>query len=201
MSFLSVVNSKSASVYSTAPSGFYCPFIQDTPSYGGDWATGPNGPGAYAGWGGLGTTTTSVGYVLGTGTTPNIVLNPNYPTINGPGLPFAYDPLWYFQAQLQGFNPNGLEARFGAGLGFIRSDPFDKHAPRHGLQRINNFSPTLPMWSVIPSVFVSPEDVVWQETDNSNYYIAPNAVTGPRALGSPPVTPPVGSAPARPSRT
>ena len=33
---------------------FYNPFIQDTPSYGADWATDGAGPGAYAGAGGSG---------------------------------------------------------------------------------------------------------------------------------------------------
>ena len=105
----------------------------------------------------------------------------------GYGLPFAYDPLWRYQTLnpvtgINGYylgdgyaNPGVIfEARFGSGIGFIRADPSDggSQCPSaHGLQRITNFNrPFLAnghagdaVSSVVPSIFVSPEDVVWVE--------------------------------------
>jgi type II secretory pathway pseudopilin PulG len=110
----------------------------------------------------------------------------------GYGLPFAYDPLWRYQTQnpasnygAQGYylNDGPLEARFGAGLGFIQNDPFDGGIPSaHGLQRITNFTspyavnaagvstPVMPIATTVPSIFVSPEDVVWVENVASNQF-------------------------------
>jgi type II secretory pathway pseudopilin PulG len=101
----------------------------------------------------------------------------------GYGLPFAYDPLWRYQTQNpasnygpQGYylNDGALEARFGAGLGFIQNDPDGGVPSAHGLQRITNFTrpfttikgvitPIMPIATTVPSIFVSPEDVVWVE--------------------------------------
>ena len=153
---------------------FYNPFIQDTPTYGVgvDWATNGAGPGAYAGTGGSGlpnSLTVQTANNSPTMTVNGVVL-PVFPTINGPGLPFAYDPLWRYQTVNQGFTqangtklPNGAaippggyypfdveaglpggiawEARFGSGLHFIRSPDADGGVPSaHGLQRISNFN-------------------------------------------------------------
>jgi len=177
-------------LYTTNPSGFYSPLIQDTPYFGGDWAGAASAgsittAGAYAGPGGLGIPgSPSVAVASGNG-------NAAYPPINGPGLPFAYDPLWIFQTA----NPNGYEARFGAGIGFIRDDssggPNPSYPSAHGLPRITNFTPAMLLWSVIPSIFVSPEDVVWQDPTNQKYSIAGNAISIASANG----TPAVGSAP------
>jgi hypothetical protein len=195
-------------------SGLYDPLIQDTPFPNGDWggaggAGGATSPGVYSGVGGIGPPVTGtpplpVSWVEGANGNPMITVNgvqkPTYPSINGPGLPIAYDPLWFYEAAIQGFNPApAFEGRFGAGIGFIREDPFDKGVPSaHGLQRINNF--TVATQAVIPSVFVSPEDVVWQEPTNTNYFMAFNSNTGAptvdrggQVTGA--VTPPVGTAP------
>jgi type II secretory pathway pseudopilin PulG len=110
----------------------------------------------------------------------------------GYGLPFAYDPLWRYQTprgagsvpgdtSQNGYYLNDqFEARFGSGIGFIRLDPSDGGLPSaHGLQRLTNYNrpsitiggtttPIMPVASVIPSVFVSQEDVVWVEALASN---------------------------------
>src|SRR5262249_17444799 len=123
--------------YVTPNAGRYDPFTQDTPFHGGDWhVPNPNPPPAFIFQG-----------VHASG---------------GPGLPFAYDPLWRYQTinplhpQANGpapqppggyyLDPNGsFEARFGSGIGFIRPDPSgldpNNHLPSaHGLQRLTNFN-------------------------------------------------------------
>jgi Prokaryotic N-terminal methylation motif len=103
----------------------------------------------------------------------------------GPGLPIAYDPLWRYQTVNPTLGTTGyylndvgtFEARFGSGIGFIRPDPFDQGLPSaHGLQRITNFNrpSVMPISYVVPSIFVSPEDTVWQEATNNNYTVAWN---------------------------
>jgi hypothetical protein len=109
----------------------------------------------------------------------------NSPNSGGYGLPFAYDPLWRYQTvgpngtngyYLDPINRTTLEARFGAGLGFLQPDPsHDGNPPSaHGLQRITNFNrpyvlnnnqvvPIMPVANGVPNIFVSPEDVVWVE--------------------------------------
>jgi hypothetical protein len=153
--------------YVTATSQ-YDPWIQDTPSFGGDWAGGGIGSavGAYSGLGGLGTGK----YVQ---TNSNVVNPPNV-AISGPGLPVAYDPLWRYQTihptaspTQQGIAPNDsfVEARFGAGVG-----PLSGLIGAEGLQRLTNLQ-TIPNGTItfptniasIKQAFVSPEDVVWQD--------------------------------------
>jgi hypothetical protein len=210
--------------YVTSTSGAYHPYVQDTPYYGADWATDTNGPGAYAGPGGLGSLGSSVAIAAGTGSP--LTPNSSYPSINGPGLPFAYDPLWRYQTVNGGFtqangpspvptggyypfdsdsvdgNSNSLtfEARFGSGVYFIRQgDTLAGGLPSaHGLQRISNFNrpyttntitgnavAVMPASLFVPSIFVSGEDVVWQEPANQQY-----------AVGFPVTNaPPVGAAP------
>jgi len=119
----------------------------------------------------------------------------------GYGLPFAYDPLWRYQTinplnpqangpnQLPGgyylFDNQALEARFASGIGFIRPDASGGGtvASAHGLQRITNFNrayttdllgniiPVMPQSTLVPNIFVSQEDVVWQEGANLTYTI------------------------------
>jgi Prokaryotic N-terminal methylation motif len=171
--------------YLTTTSGLYNPFIQDTPSYGADWATDGAGPGAYAGTGGLGTPGSSVAVASA---------NTNYAPINGPGLPVAYDPLWRFQTGIyvDPLNVTTPETRFASGIGFIRGDNSGGGTlpSAHGLQRITNFTPAMLASAAIPSIFVSPEDVVWQEPTNQNYLVgvavpAPNAAPGVGSAPSP----------------
>ena len=71
------------------------------------------------------------------------------------------------------------EARFAAGNtpagSFLRLDPSDQGlASAHGLQRLTNFNrpAVMPSAMMVPSIFVSPEDVVWQESTNPNYTVA-----------------------------
>jgi type II secretory pathway pseudopilin PulG len=144
----------------TTPNGgqIYTPLTQDTPGYYQDWFTPP--------------LPVTAANTLGTNTATN----------GGYGLPFAYDPLWRFQtiSKVTGiagyYMGDTLEARFGAGLGFIQSDPAGDGFPpsAHGLQRLTNFNrpsvivngrtaPIMPISSTVPSIFVSPEDVVWVE--------------------------------------
>ncbi len=148
-------------------SSLYNPLIQDTPMYGGDPFDTANG-GANQGVSAL--------------------------TAGGYGLPFAYDPLWRFQTNIY-LDPIGqstLEARFGAGSfvttmtssSLLRRDPSDNGlASAHGLQRLTNFNrPTvMPSAVMVPTTFVSPEDVVWQESTNPNYTVAFNG----SAVGTP----------------
>ncbi len=148
----------------------YNPLTHDTAYYGTDPADNPNGnanPGVSA--------SSSGGY----------------------GLPFAYDPLWRYQTQggyyLDPIGQSTHEARFGAGsfatssgsATVLRQDPFDNGVPSaHGLQRLTNFNRysyvnalgqtilVMPAAAAIPSTFVSPEDVVWQDSANPNYNVA-----------------------------
>jgi hypothetical protein len=115
----------------------------------------------------------------------------------GAGLPFAYDPLWRYQATFLNNSPalvqlqpnltgvyldpgnvlglNIPEARFGSGIGFLRpegyGDPTGQNLPSaFGLQRLTNFTyPALfPASYTVPNIFVSPEDTVWNENVASN---------------------------------
>jgi hypothetical protein len=121
---------------------------------------------------------------------PSDVNNPGVSSASsqGYGLPFAYDPLWRYQTLSPTTGINGyylgeaFEARFGSGIGFIRSDPSDGGLPSaHGLQRITNFNrpfvingantvPIMPISTVVPGIFVSQEDVVWVEALASNSF-------------------------------
>ena len=97
--------------------------------------------------------------------------------LGGPGLPVAYDPLWWTMIgqQFGGLRPNyfvngtantGLtEGRFGSGLGLIRNDPNpagpgSPNGPVYGLPRLTNFPVALD--GAVTDIFVSPEDIVWQ---------------------------------------
>ncbi|CAN5895899.1 hypothetical protein BH23PLA1_BH23PLA1_24140 [soil metagenome] len=73
---------------------------------------------------------------------------------NNPGLPFAYDPLFWSTLHFNSANdatpmrPDTQQARFGSGIGLIRNDPDDgQDSSAYGLQRLTNFVPhraTLP---------------------------------------------------------
>jgi type II secretory pathway pseudopilin PulG len=171
--------------YTTNPSLFYNPFTRDTPYYGADWLTDPAGPGADA------------------------------TVAGGGGLPIAYDPLWRYQTVNPGntqangaapvppggyyvFDNNSFEARFGAGDKFLRNDLDGNPASAYGLQRISNFNrpyygvdaagnpiPLMPASLTVPTIFVSPEDVVWQDPTNQSYSIAGNVVSAAAGKGTP----------------
>ena len=148
--------------FTTVDGQTYTPLTQDTPAFFQDW------------------------FVPGT---PPQVVGANSGNSGGYGLPFAYDPLWRFQTQNpssqtgtpQGYylNDNNFEARFGAGLGFIRNDPDGNVPSAHGLQRLTNFNrpfvlsgnqpvAVMPVSNDVPKTFVSPEDIVWVENLASN---------------------------------
>jgi type II secretory pathway pseudopilin PulG len=149
--------------YQTATSR-YNPLIQDTAFYGGDWTVG-----AYTGAGGLG----SAPY------TQQLISGATLPVIPGGGLPFAYDPLWRYQTYSATNGTNGyyigdtFEARFGYGLTTIRTDS-DGHPPSaYGLQRLTNFNQiaVMPQSVYVPNIFVSQEDLVWQDPKVESYTI------------------------------
>lgn len=122
----------------------YDPWIQDTPAYPATTMTN----GVYRGWGGIGV--------------PNPSLRPY---IDGPGLVVAYDPLWRATSGIY-LGSTVSEARFASGLGSIRADPAAGGLPSaHGLQRITNFPATA---TVVPSIFVSPDDPVLQTATGAN---------------------------------
>lgn len=77
-----------------------------------------------------------------------------FSTYFSPGLPVAYDPLFWATTHFAtvGLTPEqtpgglnslrgrlGSEGRFGSGIGFIRNSPDGSQASAHGLQRITNF--------------------------------------------------------------
>ena len=154
-----------------ATSGRYDPLTQDTALYGADPLTHPTtapGPGAN-----------------------NSFLGGGY------GLPFAYDPLWRYQTVNPATGNQGIyldpspgsttpEARFASGIHSLRpeGDGFPASAPR--LQRLTNFNTpgVMPSANWVPNIFVSPEDVVWQESTNPNYTVA-FSVTAAQPGGSP----------------
>lgn len=78
------------------------------------------------------------------------------------------------------------EARFGSGLGFVRNDPSGGLPSAHGLQRLSNFngriygtytdstgatqpSYVMPSTRSVPAIFVSPEDIVWNDPTNPSW--------------------------------
>ena len=103
----------------------------------------------------------------------------------GAGLPVAYDPLWRAMAMNPLVSPSvpgvylsptlgsATEARFGNGIGFLRQDPSGGNASAYGLQRLTNFTSTLPNQKIILSTFVSPEDMVMQESKSQ--YVDPTS--------------------------
>ncbi len=138
-------------------SNLYNPLTQDTPYYGGDPNDTANG-----------------------GANPGV----SAVRIGGYGLPFAYDPLWRYQTgtYLDPIGQTMPEARFAAatfhttsGSGsFLRTDSDGGMASAHGLQRLTNFNRPniMPSANMVPTTFVSPEDVVWQDPSNTTYTVA-----------------------------
>jgi hypothetical protein len=180
--------------------GAYDPFTQDTQFYGGltvDFTPlqqTPPAPPVYYG------ATSSFLWIDANG---------NQHTLNtGTGLPIAYDPLWRHQTRiyLDPLNSAGLnipEARFGAGYDgngnptFVAFDSDGAPPSAWGLQRLTNFNratatnalgqtvPLFPADNFVPSIFVSPEDVVLQDPSATSYAID-GAIANPLA---PPNTP------------
>lgn len=89
----------------------------------------------------------------------------------GQGLPIAFDPLWRLQTGVY-LNESSQEARFASGVGFVRADPDGGAASAYGLQRLTNFNRPVvtPISSYIPWIFVSPEDMVWQDPEYKLQY-------------------------------
>jgi type II secretory pathway pseudopilin PulG len=175
--------------YSPTLGNFYDPLVQDTSYYTGDPFA--NGPPIY-----------SVGAAS--------------PASGGYGLPFAYDPLWRWQTdQANGgiylnditsltYGPNYTpEARFAAGDALRTLVPADNDGngppSAYGLQRLTNFNrPTyvnsqnklipavMPAANFVSTIFVSPEDVVWQEATNTNNIYTIGGVVPGTPVTSPP---------------
>ncbi|MGC8641512.1 MAG: type IV pilus modification PilV family protein [Isosphaeraceae bacterium] len=163
--------------YSAIAGNYYNPLIQDTPYYGGD-PYDPNNPGASS------------------------------PASGGYGLPFAYDPLWRWQTDhanggiypFDTSNPHYAmtpEARFASGAwlqALAGGTDFDQLAApsAYGLQRLTNFNrpayvnaagnamaAVMPLANIVPNIFVSPEDVVWQDTENPSNTVSAYTTFGP----------------------
>jgi hypothetical protein len=169
----------------TVPNG-YNPLIQDTGVYG-PWVQYDPANASLAGGLWMSPPVGTPGYPRSVGGLP----------LTQSGLPFAYDPLWRFQTVPPGqtqpgfyLDPNnalGLnlpEARFASGNNpvgsTLRLELADQHlASAHGLQRLSNYNrpsfvnglgvtvPLMASANQIPTTFVSPEDMVWNEIDQS----------------------------------
>ncbi|WP_337173832.1 hypothetical protein [Paludisphaera sp.] len=139
--------------------GLFDPLIQDAPTYGGD---------VYSG--------NTQADLVGLDATNGL-----FHVRGSAGLPFCYDPLWRYQTGIHAGDAD--EARFGSGIGLIRNDPDGAAPSAHGLQRLTNFNSrsngtftgadgvarplfVMPSSAAIPRIFVSPEDVVWNEPNN-----------------------------------
>jgi len=179
----------------------YDPWIQDTPGPGVNWlgyGVAANA-GAYRGTGGRGARY------------PNQTNDPTgignfLQAVPGPGLPVAYDPLWWYQMQAVP-DPRIGEMRFGDGTSLGLTDASggdgDSFPSVSGLQRVTDFSvgyidPTTNAYvantsnaynaNMILSTFISPEDVLWQAADGA--YLDYNVPTKAVALPAPsPVIP------------
>ncbi len=161
----------------SSPDDRYDPWIQDIPAFalGVRWNNG-----VYRGRGGFG-----IG--LSPSTQVNVVGGVEVGRIDGPGLVVAYDPLW---RAVTGFYPNNFtlpEARFACGTDgtdALRDDPNpggSNRASAHGLHRITNFADTPINNQIrIPSIFVSPDDVIFQSSD----FLTFNNPNGDRSAGS-----------------
>lgn len=189
-------NNGTVTPWYTAPTGLtsvpvsrYDPWVQDTPSGGNPFIDG----------GGV-----IQGAYRGRGAYLNHSLALSSPARPGPGLPVAYDPLWRAVTEIYPSvggvpTPVPLEARFGAGLN-LRNNPNGGLASAHGLQRVTNLAASangaltpigagqypLPLQQMLNyrtaiDAFVSPEDVVWQES--TGQYLDPT--TGGPSTGRP----------------
>ncbi len=180
--------------YSLTLGGSYNPLVQDTQLYGVGVDPFVNVP-----------PITSIGAASAPLPVPAVS--------GGYGLPFAYDPLWrywtspapstppigtyLFDSNLAWASyPGGIapEARFAAGdalRALAGNDPYDPiNGPpsAYGLQRLTNFNrPSLmPAANFVPNIFVSPEDIVWQEATNTNNVYTVGGVPGGTPVLSPP---------------
>ncbi len=193
--------------YVTGPNGGrYNPLVQDTPSYGGDWCTRDQAGNITQYLGANANPYINGGLKYANASVPGLpfaydplwryfTINPNDEFANGfidangnptqPGGYYLADPL------------GGFEARFAYGLNTVRPDPFDNGLPSaHGLQRITNFNrpfvvsggaqvPIMPASVNVPSIFVSQEDVVWQQaTASGNSPVIPD-LSLPGSVGTP----------------
>jgi len=99
----------------------------------------------------------------------SVSINPGAFHSYGPGIPVAFDPLWLSVASTT--FPNSLvEApRFAALTNYICPDGSGggSVASAWGLQRVS-FNPTVFTVNPVSSIFVSPEDIVFQSQVNTN---------------------------------
>ena len=126
-------------------------------------------------------------------------------TTGGAGLPFAYDPLWRFQTPGGSGSPDGLlprrpvrgPVRLGARL-HPQRHLGRRHCPaptacsgsptsigRSGsTATVNDHAGHAPA-SCVPNIFVSPEDVVWQNRATNTYTVDGVEPRDPVGLPSP----------------
>ncbi len=167
--------------WSQSTGNFYSPLVQDTALYQADPftpATIPPGPGA--------SSPSSGGYGLPFAYDPLW----RWQTDHVHGGIYLQDTLNQNYIPVPGYTP---EARFAAGdaLRAITGNDNDNVAPpsAHGLQRLTNFNrpyyvnagnapvaAVMPAANYVPNIFVSPEDMVWQEATNNNNVYTYNGV-------------------------
>ena len=155
--------------YTSPTAGPYNPLIHDTFAYGGEWTTGAlgsNGLGLPFAYDPLWRYQTVWNSEAIWGISSGVYLNP------------------LAAASPTGSRLQAPEARFASGIGFIRHDPDGQNGglpSAHGLQRLTSFNlpayqsgasptPVMPSAQYVPSIFVSPEDVVWQDADYKSLY-------------------------------
>jgi hypothetical protein len=95
----------------------------------------------------------------------------------GTGMPICYDPLWWYQVNLESGGTifpslvSGSEFRFASGIGAIRNDPSGGAPSAHGLMRITNFPvvnfPTGVTYGVDPAALVASADDLVMQTDGT----------------------------------
>ncbi len=175
--------------YSQVETSFYNPLVQDTPLYGADpfYVVNAGPPVIYGSVGA--TSAASGGYGLPFAYDPLW----RWQTDHANGGIYLNDQINPNYTPVPGYTP---EARFGAGdaLRAITGNDNDGLTPpqppsAHGLQRLTNFNrpayinaknqaiaAVMPAANFVPNIFVSPEDVVWQEATNNNNVYTYNGV-------------------------
>ncbi len=116
-----------------------------------------------------------------------------FQTNRDPNDPLTRPGTYLYAPDPTGTYPNGImpEARFASGIGSMRPDQVTGSIPpsAHGLQRLTNFNgqtvtvngnlvPAMPETNSVPRIFVSPEDIVWQDPNNTDSTYTLNGAFG-----------------------
>ena len=182
--------------YSQVEKQEYSPLTQDTPAYGTD-AFAINNPGPPTTYTSVGATSpASGGYGLPFAYDPLW----RWQTDHANGGIYLFDTNNPDYNTTPGVTP---EARFAAGDALRTLVPADNDGngppSAYGLQRLTNFNrpgyyntagtyiqPVMPAANFVSTIFVSPEDVVWQEATNTNNIYTIGGVPGGAPVLSPP---------------